>query len=334
MGESFKDCNHWMADKDLINDESMKEFCVAIISVILFLIILIVSRIMLKSLNHILKSRGKVIIDCLYICHILNILTPNLVTIIFIMSEDYRIVCSPQYLFLVLDHGLIYSITSLIFCKVVYMKMKSLKFDMKNVVGIFLTVSLFICISLVYFLLISPGNLTRTSYKYMNICSFSTINYNGINLSVISRYFVIYIGFLVLNHTTIWGAKKEMFTLLILTVTYAALKGLHHMYIPGNHFFEELLENINRIMFFSLNCFIFIWLYDDSKKIIKSVKKTDLFSVSIWNRELLVCFKNFLRHNQEIRLLTFFRNEFVPASYDWNKFKSLLGNVNLQIFNC
>ena len=248
-----------------------------------------------------------------------------MVTISFYLSDNYSIVCSPQFLFLVLDHGLTNSITALVFCKVAYMKMKSKRYDVRNIVGISLTITFLICVTFIYFAIANPIKMTRTSYRYVNECTLSSITYGSFNFTIIFRFIVLYTGFLILNHTVIWGTKKELLSLCVLIIVYCFFRGIHHIYIPSCHFLEELLENIFRIGFFLCNCFVFIWLYDDSKKVVKSVKKTDFFSISIWNQELLACFKNFLKFRRKYRLLTFFENEFIPGSLNWNRFKVLLG---------
>ena len=310
----------------IIDEQTIKQTKVAFITIGLLIVFTVFSMIILKKKKDILKSRSGEIIKILFICHISNLIIPNVVTILVYFARSVLYVCVPKYLYLTSSHGLQLAILMLILAKAMYMKLKSMNFDITNMNGFFLS-GIFLILSIfLFFSLCFMPFMTRTSYRYINTCTLDKIDYQSINFNIFYNSLFLYITFLLMSKIRIWGVREEVFTLLVLTLVYCSLKGWHHIVLPRCHFREELLENFFRLGYFLINCFLFIWLFDDSKKIFTSVKSTDLLSVKSWNRDFLRQFKKFLLFQLKIDFHEFFVNEIEAKKNEWEDFRELLGN--------
>ena len=317
-----------LSDIIIFDEQTPKQTRVAFIVLSLLLVSTVVSQVILKRKRDILKSRGGQIIRILFVCHLSNIVIPNLVTVGLSLGRNISAVCIPKYLYLVCSHGLCITILLLILGKAFYMKLKSLGLDMTNVIGVMLTLIFMTMSFFLFYSLVFTPFMPRTSYRYLNICSLDQIDHLQINFEPFNSVGFLYITFVLMNHINIWGVKQEIFSLLVINLAYCLLKGWHHTAVPSCHFREELLESCYRVAFFVMNCFLFIWLFDDSKKSFRSVRNTDVYSIASWNKQLLKYFGRFLRARHRDAMVGFFEEEVKAKMLDWNQFQRVTSKRN------
>ena len=316
-------------EQDLFNsldNQSPGQEIVAWITLILTTILVYISCRILGKKKEILISRGGSIIQLLFFAHLTNIYMPNLITILYIRTQQYYIVCSPQQIFLMLIHGACKLTIILIFSKTIFMKMKSLNWQMNNIMAMIL-ILVFIYISLYeFYQIVTLASYPRTAYRYLNMCSLDKINYYSIAQDHYKCFVILVLSLFLLNGLNIWGTKYEIIAMMVNEMVYSILKAIQRIYFTNNHYLEELVENLFRMAFFSINCFLFIYLFDDNKENVTSICMTDLISLSNWNPDLKVAFKKFLLIKNEITIHRFLVYNLEKQINDWNSFSLNLGN--------
>ena len=124
-------------------------------------------------------------------------------------------------------------------------------------------------------------------------------------------------SFLLVNGLKKWGAYHEMIGLVGIKWVYMLTGGIIRQTFPSHFWILELQTNLYRALLMMLNCFFFIWFFDEMKNSCEMDLHMDIRKASKWDKRLTSCFVSFLRQKKMKPLLKFFRNQIEDNSQVW-----------------
>jgi hypothetical protein len=281
----------------------------------------------MQKKKDLLRSRGRIILTLLFIAHVSAIAIPNILTVGIVLSKNMNIYCIPRSSYIYATDFICTSILCLVLAKGFYMKAKSMNWDMTNSMGYFVGFIYLILGTFSFLMMVFSPKMLRSPFRYVNVCAVDVIDYLIMDIKNPINFIFVFLGYVMLYKIKIWGVKQEFLNMLILILIYLSLKGLHHIFYPLCRFREELIENLFKIIFFNLNCSIFLWFFDDAQELFKSVKNNDLGYLVNWNDQFKKYFMKYLLYNNKLDELVFFVNDLEKNVNNFEEFYKHIGKI-------
>ena len=297
---------------------------VSCVFLILVWVLLFISIFVLQRKKEIANLRGQTLISMMIFMHVISIGYPNLLT----MLSHFKWCFLPSYERFNISLDLLISImiTLLIFIRAVFMYLKANNKVLSNLRGVILTVNLYIGSIFSFCMICFNWKLPPSQFAVLN-GDFNAIHIRmpyevkGIAINV-----VFFISFLLVNGLREWGAYWEMMGLAWLRIADMVSMGLVQRHY--NSSLNLLIQcNIYRSVLMCMNCFVFLWMCDDSKSSCKSDLQMDLRRTSNWEAKLANCFLRFLREKEQKDLADFFKSKIRNNNQVWKYYMETPGRL-------